>query len=468
MRNFITIKESNYIKNNFEYFKENTMKKEDYLKKIGFSINGNDDYSFNCNVFAKFFLQHIDIVYQSNQENFAIYNQTNGVYELHCLPTVKRIIKFFMNQADDIWQPMYENLAIRSIKTDLNKIVMNFNDGNYINLRNGVLDLDDFKLYKHSPKYLSTIQLPFEYTGQRAMPIFKKYLNDISCGEFYWQMLIQEIMGYCLSNSTAAEKSFFFYGSGCNGKSVLAQIIQKLCGEGNYSNTSLSSLGGNFGLAQLANSNVNISAENNSSRINSEIFKAVVSGDTVEVNRKYKEAISVKLHTKLVLLFNEMPSCDDLSYGFFRKIIIVPFKKKIPTEQIDVSLVSKLENELPAIFGWCIDGLMRLQNNNYQFTDCQASNVAMIEYQHLLNPVSDYFFNNYEPAYNGKIRRSELYSNYMLYCAENGIEAINRQGFWKMLKAALQDTRYGFKISKIRGYEYLKNFTTKTVFRERI
>lgn len=437
------------------------LSEDDYLEKIGFVENQKGGYSFKCNVFSRFILEAIDVVLLSNEDELALYNQTKGLYELNAGPKIAKIIKFFINYKEELWQPYYESVALLTIKRDVFSVAKDFNTGDYINLEDGVLDLSSYKLKKHSPKYLSTIQLPFKYLSKMETPIFNKYLNDITCGDVEIQNVLQEITGYCLCNSTAAEKAFFFVGSGCNGKSVYAKILQMLSGDGNFSNTSLSAIGGNFGLAQLSSSNVNISAENNSAKVNSEVFKAIVSGDTVEVNRKYKDAISVKIHTKLVLLFNSLPDCDDLTYGYFRKILIIPFNQRIQKEDIDVSLIDKLKEELPGIFHWAIQGLKRLQKNNYKFSDCEASNVALSKYKEELNPVTIFFEENYAFRNGLSVKRSDIYKSYYNYCINNSIDVLSCQKFWQCLKAYFADKNQPFDLKKIKGNDYVKNITLK-------
>lgn len=90
-----------------------------------------------------------------------------------------------------------------------------------------------------------------------------------------------------LAISTKAEKAFFLYGKGCNGKSVLASIIKHLVGSELVSSISLEALSKQFGAAGLIDKRLNIAAENESLE-NSEKLKALVSCDNVNVPVKYK------------------------------------------------------------------------------------------------------------------------------------------------------------------------------------
>lgn len=456
--NLLRIEIKDYINPEFFSIASVTTQEDEtkYLKELGFEANPKGGYIFYCNTFSRFFLKFVDVVFLPNESELALFNKKRGVYELICESKIGKLIKFFMNFIYDLWNPSFEGLAIKTIRRDVSKIATAFNTGEYINLQDGMLDLNTFELCKHSPEYLSTVQLPFKYHSNNLIPVFEKYLDDITCGDKGLKQVIQEMFGYCLSTSTVAEKAFFLIGSGCNGKSVMAKLIQMLVGEGNFSNTSLSALGGNFGLASLINSNVNIAAENTNGRVNSEIFKAVVSGDTVEVNRKYKDALSVKLHAKLVLLFNALPETDDLSFGFFRKILIIPFDKTFSKETIDVDLINKLEKELSGIFQWALQGLERLRRNNYVFSPCARCEQELERYKRSLNPVAEYIVSNLIINSEKSMKRSDIYRAYAQHCYDNSIEVLQCQKFWKLFKAHYADRGVPFITCKIKGYEYVR------------
>lgn len=436
------------------------LQKTEILRSFGFEkiLSG---YKFNANQFSRTFCKYVTVRLFSNS-GLAIYNYKKGIYELDSEEILQKLIKHFMNLFDDLWNPSDATSALKSIKYDTLTVVNQFNNGDFVVLEDKVLDLTDFTLKNHSPDYFSTVQLPFRYEDNCNTPIFNGYLNDITCGDEELKRVLQEITGYCLCSSTAAEKAFFLVGNGCNGKSVYAKLLQMLVGEGNYSTTSLSSFNGNFGLASLINANVNISAENNCGKINSEVFKAVVSGDSVEVNRKYKDAITVKLHTKLIMLFNELPESNDLTYGFFRKLLIVPFKKTLVADEIDVNLIEKLQYELSGIFRWAIEGLQRLRKNQYVFSHCRICESALEAYKSDLNPVAEFFeecFTTDQPE--KSILKSQIYLTYTDYCVQNSYDSLQCQKFWRLLKAYFSDKKLDFRIKKIHGREYIVGISSK-------
>lgn len=55
--------------------------------------------------------------------------------------------------------------------------------------------------------------------------------------------------------------------------------------------------------------------------------KAVITGDTILVNRKFKIPVMFNFHGFMVQCFNEMPRLKDKSDSFFRRQLFVPFEK---------------------------------------------------------------------------------------------------------------------------------------------
>ena len=93
------------------------------------------------------------------------------------------------------------------------------------------------------------------------------------------------------------------------------------------------------------------------------IFKQLASGEPVEARRLYKEPEIVRNYARLAFNCNSMPSSADTSFGFRRRLLIVPFNVKIEKDKADPDLAKKLKDELPGILVWAIEGLERFIRN---------------------------------------------------------------------------------------------------------
>ena len=437
------------------------------LEKLGFfmeqSRNGDLTYRFYENVFAKYLLKAITCVQDTNG-NLYIYN-INGFYEERQEWKIQKIIKYLMCQIKDLWKLQYEMAGLEAYKRDLYKVVNNFNMLDIINLENGVLDTNTLTLSPHSHEYYSTIKLPIEYNASATCQRFRQFIREITNNDVELASVIQEMVGYCLCHNTKAEKAFFLYGNGKNGKSVLVKVIERLVGKGNISNVPLQQLGESFGIASMVNKNVNISAENElKGKINTQYFKAIVSGDSVNINRKYKDDLQCKLTTKMVMLVNNLPDTSDVTYGYFRRLLILPFNRRFDGVEQDVNLFEKLEKELPGILNWALEGLKRLEANNYQFSDCKVIDHVMKTYENKQNPTQEFFEDMYVRKEGGRINKSEIYQAYNVWANQNGLEVVSRQTFWNLLKAKSSEKNSSIDLSderKIKGCRYICGYAPK-------
>ena len=436
------------------------------LQCIGFtqeqSNNGRTTYKFDANGFAKYLLHAIDCV-QGGGNALFIYNN-NGRYEEAEDWKMAKIIKFLMCQVKDLWSLTRETAALESYKRSVKKQVVVFNETDHLNLQNGMLNVHTLMLLKPSKDFYSTIRLPVVYDPTAQCRRFIQFIDEICAGDNQLQTVMQEMVGYCLSHNSKAEKAFFLYGSGKNGKSVLAQIIQELVGSENVSCIALEALNNQFGIASMVNKMVNISAENElKGKLHTQLFKSIISADTINVTRKYKEDMTCRFSTKLIMLVNNLPTTGDVSYGFFRKIIILPFKVRFEETQ-DVDLVDKLKQEIPGILNWALVGLKRLQAQKYQFSRCDAIDQIMQDYANNLNPTKEFFDDLYVAQPNGRIKKSEIYSDYQYWASENGVEVVTLPIFWRLLKIKAAEPGSGIDLSKETkncGIKYLVGYARK-------
>ncbi|MEM1485552.1 phage/plasmid primase, P4 family [Oscillospiraceae bacterium PP1C4] len=427
-----------------------------------YQIDGSVRFKFNQNIFAKYLSKAI-VGVQDDAGNLYIYN-IKGFYVQADAWVVGKLVKYLMCQIIDLWSKPYEQMGIDSYNRDIKKIVKDFNKTDHINLANGILDIRDMTLASHSPSFYSTIQLPINYCPNAGCRRFVQYIKEITGNDQELACVLQEVVGYCLCHNVKAEKAFFLFGMGKNGKSVFIKVIEQLVGNENISNVELEKLGSSFGIASMVNKNVNISAENElKTKLNTQYFKAIVSGDTLNISRKYKDDIQCSLSCKLIMLANSLPDTADFTYGYFRKILIIPFNQKFDEENQDVYLFEKLSKELPGILNWALEGLNRLQANSYRFSTSTAINNLMKSYNNEQNPTGDFFKEFYEEYENGKIKKSELYSDYQYWMNENGLEAPNKQLFWKMLKnkAAESGSDIILEYKRVRGTDYLQGYKRK-------
>ena len=81
--------------------------------------------------------------------------------------------------------------------------------------------------------------------------------------------------------------------------------------------------------AKLANKLVNYASEING-KLESAIFKQLVSGEPVEARLPYGEPFTLKQYAKLIFNCNELPKDVEHTNAYFRRFLIIPFDVTIP------------------------------------------------------------------------------------------------------------------------------------------
>lgn len=388
-------------------------------------------------VLAKHLSETRDVYYGG--ESFLIYE--NGVYNISGEKEAGRIIMDYM-------LPNYCIMAsIRDCRDQWDILVSkdfdDFNRNPYlVNVRNGLLDIRDMSFKEHTPSYLSTVQLNVEYNPQVDCPQFKKFLNEVLDCKLI--PLVQEIVGYLLTTNTASQKAFVFWGPARTGKSTLLWVVEYLLlGKKNVSNIPWQEIGDKFKTAELLGKLANVFSDLPSKSIDDTgIFKVVTGEDYLMAEKKNKNPFKFKPFARLVFSCNELPrNYVDRTEGFYRRLIIVPFSRQIEKSKIDKALKYKFQREKEGILNWALEGLKRLYENNFEFSENELTDGVKKEYKRENNNVISFVEECCEIDSLFSCSRIEIYESYKEFCVEAGLKALSQIKFNKELEGNFNITR---------------------------
>ena len=388
-------------------------------------------------VLAKHLSETRDVYYGG--ESFLIYE--NGVYNISGEKEAGRIIMDYM-------LPNYCIMAsIRDCREQWDILVSkdfdDFNRNPYlVNVRNGLLDIRNMSFKEHTPSYLSTVQLNVEYNPQVDCPQFKKFLNEVLDCKLI--PLVQEIVGYLLTTNTASQKAFVFWGPARTGKSTLLWVVEYLLlGKKNVSNIPWQEIGDKFKTAELLGKLANVFSDLPSKSIDDTgIFKVVTGEDYLMAEKKNKNPFKFKPFARLVFSCNELPrNYVDRTEGFYRRLIIVPFNRQIEKNKIDKALKYKFQREKEGIFNWALEGLKRLYENNFEFSENELTDGVKKEYKRENNNVISFVEECCELDGLFSCSRIEIYEAYKEFCVEAGLKTLSQIKFNKELEGNFNITR---------------------------
>jgi putative DNA primase/helicase len=324
------------------------------------------------------------------------------------------------------------NEVVRLLKIKTYKDPNLFDPPGFINVKNGLIRLEDLELLSHSPDFLTTTQIRVELKPGSKCPRWQEYLRT-TLPDKDQQDLLQEFFGYCLTTSIVYHKALFLQGGGGNGKSGVMAVLKALIGPSNYSSLMLSDLGTRFRPSQLHGKLVNFTGEVDSRKLLSDgPFKALVGGDSITVERKGVDPFDLTPTAKFIVAGNRMPETKDSTYGLERKLLILRFDQqfKDPSEikPGDRALPRKpgladsiIETELAGVLLWAIEGLRRLRMQD-GFTIPRSSVEAVEEFRDQTEPAKSFVIDFIQEHEGSQLLLKDAFRMWGSYATDHGCE----------------------------------------------
>jgi len=346
---------------------------------------------------------------------------------------------------------LFDNYRIRQCRDILKQLVAvtpNKLDADHFltNTQNGVLDLRTRELYPHHPSFLLTKIVSANYDPDADCPRFKEFLREISCDDDSWVEFIQRVFGYCLSGDVSEEKVFFFYGVGANGKTTLLRIIKGVLGS--YAKTVSADIikphhrrgsthpeiYGSVRKIRLAE----ITEWDEESPVASSLVKMLTTPNEISTREIGGRRYEFFPTHKLFISTNHPPKVKDLSFGLFRRLVIVPFDYIIPVEKQNPRLVEEILNEeRDGIFNWLVEGWKRYQELRLNIT-CKRIEEEIVDFRSSTDVVYDWIRERCVLDPEAMTPFPELYEDFRQWFIEvygDEEDVIGKSAFSKLLEA---------------------------------
>ncbi len=310
-------------------------------------------------------------------------------------------------------------------------------------------------------------RLPVRYDpGQPKPTRWLRFLDSLLEPEDI--LTLQEFMGYCLIPTNIGQKMLIITGRGGEGKSRIGVVMRALLGD-NMNQGSLYKLETNqFARADLEHKLLLVDDDLNLSSLPSTHYlKTITTAENaMDLERKGIQSYQGNLYCRLMAFGNGSIRCSsDNSYGFYRRQIILHTKTRDPNRVDDPYLGKRLAMEAEGILLWCLEGLNRLFENDFQFTESKDSREnfqqIMEEDNHLIPFLRSQGYFLFSPGAEATTRA--IYAAYRDWCQDNSLEPQTAHKFSEMLR--LEAQYYGLQYNnnvdigsgrRARGYRGIK------------
>ncbi|HBF5148187.1 hypothetical protein BER37_001266 [Clostridioides difficile] len=418
------------------------LRDESFQKKIFFNSKG----SFLFDEFAKYIKNNNHVIKINDQ----LHLYKDGIY----VDGQARIEAEMINNISNL------NKAKRSeVLSYLNLLISentSMSEANLIAFKNGIYNIVDDSFIEFSPEFIITNKINWNYNPGAYSKLVDKTMNKLSCGDFEIRMLLEEVVGYCFYRRNELRKAFILTGDKANGKSTYLDMIKTLLGDENTSALDLKELSDRFKTAELFGKLANIGDDIGDEFIaNPAIFKKLVSGDRVNVERKGQNPFDFNNYSKFLFSANNIPRIKDKTGAVLDRLIIIPFNASfsVKDKDFDPYIKYKLREQeaIEYLINLGLEGLKRVLKNR-KFTVPDKVKKEILEYEEVNNPILG-FFKEVDKIENESTK--EIYRKYQEYCILNGLQPISNIEFSRQV---VKKFGYEVKDKRIQGKKY-KVFT---------
>lgn len=311
-------------------------------------------------------------------------------------------------------------------------------------------------------KEICRCRLPVNYNPQAPEPkLWKSFLQELLEEEDI--LTLQEYLGYCLLPVNYAQKMLLIIGKGGEGKSRIGIVLHHLLGESMCSGSLAKVEGSPFARADLQGRLVMVDDDLRLEALSSTSYiKSIVTAEQpMDLERKGQQSYQARLFCRFIAFGNgNLRALHDRSMGFFRRQIILTTRERRKNRVDDPYLAQRLREELEGILLWCIEGLLRLLENDLKFTLSRRTRenilCAISEGNNVVDFMKSQGYFRFDPQ--GEISSRHLYSRYQDWCGDNMLHPLSVSGFVSYLTQNSETYAISYS-NKIRfGDKYVRGF----------
>ncbi|MDP9484434.1 MAG: phage/plasmid primase, P4 family [Actinomycetota bacterium] len=309
--------------------------------------------------------------------------------------------------------------------------------------RNGALHVPSGELRNHEPGHYATSGVPYAYDSGAAAPTWERFLSELVDPET--ALFLQEFAGYCLTIDVSHEAALWLCGPPGGGRSTFIAGIEAMLGE----KAGVLGLGeierSQFALADVPGKTLLMATEQPAGFLKaSYTLNALISGDRLRVEKKYKDAFHVHPRAKILWAMNDLPRVQSANDGLFRRVKVVEIEP-VPEGRRDPKVKEAVKGEGSGILVWALEGLARLRERG-RFEVPEAVKDATARWREQNDVAAMFVGEECETGTDKKAKASDLYRSYRRWCEQNGHKAKSVTQVaedWRRLGFAQKRTKEG-------------------------
>ena len=287
-------------------------------------------------------IHHAKLICLSDREE-------DGNYEIGVYQTAGRLAGCYDIRRDNL-RALIRRYNVTITKRGIDEVVtilrtecprvMRCQDADLVPVKNGVFDYGNKMLLGFDPDFVFTTKIDVDYVDGARNPVIHNDEDGTDWDVVSWMdslsddpetvHLLWQLLGAVIRPNVRWNKSAWLYSTrGNNGKGTFCTLARNLCGPEACASIKLKDFGHNFMLEPLTRVTAIITDENDTGTYldDAAALKSIITGDPFLVDRKFKDAVSLKFNGFMIQCINELPKLRDKTDSMYRRLLVVPMNK---------------------------------------------------------------------------------------------------------------------------------------------
>ncbi|MDL2225077.1 phage/plasmid primase, P4 family [Eubacteriales bacterium OttesenSCG-928-M02] len=345
-------------------------------------------------------------------------------------------------------------------------------ESRYLNLQNGVYDLEEGKLLPHDKDLMISMMANAAYDPNATCARWDSFILEVMAGDKEAARFLQKAVGYSLCGDPVEDCLLVLYGEKTrNGKSTFCKSILNVMGDYGKSaqpeslavNRNRTGSGPNSDIARLRGARfVSMPEAGKGMELDGALVKQLTGRDIIVARHMHREFFEYTPQFVLFMNTNYLPRIDDMTLFTSGRILCLPFPVHFPVEKQEKSLGQQFSTPqaMSAILNWCLEGHAMYLEEGLKENLPAVVQRATEEYQDNSDTFGGFLRDCVLDCENDWTQSTRVYQEYAHWIDENGHRPLSMKSFVAEMRrrgyeSHKRKTGMGFKDITLRSeYPY--------------
>ena len=348
-------------------------------------------------------------------------------------------------------------LAVSSARLDADPLLLGVGNG-VVDLRTGLVQPNSAELY-------ITRHCAADYNPAAECPRWHQFLEEVFCQDKETIASVQRLLGYSLTGLSREELMVFCVGFGANGKSIFGNVISAIMGpyakiapSGTLAARRADDHSARGDVAMLDGARlVSINELPAGMQLDEQVVKQLAGREAISARRLYGDYFTFQPQFTAWVRTNHKPIVKGDDDGIWRRIVLLPFRRKFEEHEQNPNLEAELLKERDGILSWMVEGAKQYLRGGIRLSPTMKA--EQNSYRKDSDMIGEFLEERTTARPGERVEQGLLYSHWKGWCEQNGTQPGAKKTFTQRI------TERGFEVKSSNGQRFYSGLVIYKAFR---